>query len=89
MIGTIITSARISARLSQNDLAVRSGLSSSLISKLERNRCAPNIETIRAISKGLPSDSRALFAAQIYAIVAMDQGLSVVGSRSDGKEEGP
>lgn len=82
MFGTLIANCRTRARLSQKELAIRSGLSCSLISKLERNECDPNLVTLFALSKGLPVESRQSLATWLYQLMTLDQGPPVVGSRS-------
>lgn len=48
-----VIAARISCKMTQAELAKRSGLRQSNISRIERGDCNPNFSTLKAIAKGL------------------------------------
>ena len=45
--------ARINSNLTQKELAIRSGVRQSNISRIENGSCSPTIATLQALAKGL------------------------------------
>ena len=51
-----IINARIEKNMTQKDLAEKTGLRQSNISRIERGACIPNIATLQTIAKGLDKE---------------------------------
>ena len=55
--GLVLRKLRIEAGLSQEELAARSGLSRSMIDKIERRERLPSLDVLFKLSKGLKIDT--------------------------------
>lgn len=55
--GLVLRKLRIDAGLSQEELAARSGLSRSMIDKIERRERLPSLDVLIKLSKGLNMDA--------------------------------
>ena len=56
-----IIAARIEAGLTQKELAERSGIRQSNISRIENGMCSPTVATLQALAKGLGREIRISF----------------------------
>ena len=60
-LGQVVRSIRRHRKLTQEDLAARSGLSADTIRRLEHNSFSPSLDTIRKLCKGLALNPSTLF----------------------------
>lgn len=56
-----LIAARIAANMTQKDLAEKSGIRQSNISRIESGACSPTIATLQALAKGLGMELRVSF----------------------------
>lgn len=56
-----LIAARIAANMTQKDLAEKSGIRQSNISRIENGTCSPTIATLQALAKGLGMELRVSF----------------------------
>ncbi len=56
-----LIAARIAANMTQKDLAEKSGIRQSNISRIESGACSPTIATLQALAKGLGKELRVSF----------------------------
>jgi transcriptional regulator with XRE-family HTH domain len=59
-IGTQVKRARERALLTQEELAVRAGIGTATLNRIEKDRVEPHFRTIRKIAKALDVDARDL-----------------------------
>ncbi len=66
-IGTILRTLRVSAGLSQQELATRVGISASFLSLLEADRREPTMRVLRDIGSALGIPSEVLIVASLHS----------------------
>lgn len=63
-IGTRLKSARLAKRLSQRELARKSGVTNGLISQIEQGHSSPSVSSLKRILDAIPMSLSAFFAAE-------------------------
>lgn len=80
-VGVLIRHHRERQKLSQSDLAVRSGLSVEFIGRVERGHASASLNTLAAISSALETPVRDLFGVDTYVAAGANDAMARVVGR--------